>query len=138
MIVRSATLSDLHYVLSRLSRQSQADLASLGVDSTQAFDLASGWFRGATTHWFREAPAAVFGFVDVTAPVKVTWFLATQPFFDAGFASIRHARRWMAEHFVPETVISISRNPTAAKWFRAIGFDIQSEADGQIVYVYKG
>lgn len=135
MICRPASPGDLRYILAHLSRQSQADLAAHGLDEDGVFRLAVAWLSGATTHWLDSRPAMIFGVLDTTP--RCTWFLATQPFFDT-LSSVRYARRWLADHHRGEPLVSVSRNPAAKKWFRVLGFEIQSEKDGEITYVYKG
>lgn len=130
----SATADDLRFILSDLSTQSRRDLAALGIDERIAFTVASDMIYryGAVAHWLGDRPVAVFGFM----PPQNSWFLASPAFWTR--SSVRYAKRWLADAFRGERFWTVSRDPSAVKWFRVLGFDVESIEDGKITYIYTG
>jgi hypothetical protein len=139
MRLAPATEFDVGMVLIRPSVQTKLDLESVGFDRQEAYALLTEWLDGAVTLWIDDAPAAVFGLVDETADVWMTWFIATQPYFDGGLPVLRFSRRYLADRFKGHTVKTMSRNtrPEARKWFKLMGYEVESEKDGETLYAYK-
>lgn len=129
-----ARRDDLRIIMSNLSSQSRRDLAALGIDENLASSVASDliYRYGAVAHWLDDLPVAVFGLM----PPAHSWFLASPPFWT--MSSVRYCKRWLAETYHDQPFLTVSRNPDAAKWFRVLGFEVQSVEDGKITYVYTG
>jgi hypothetical protein len=130
---RPARSSDLADILRNPSAQTKADLAAAKLDAKSAYTTLRPWLKGATAHYVEMFPVCIFGVINGN-----TWFVATQPYFDSGVAGLRYTKRWLKETYKDQTLTCISRIPSAAKWFRVLGFERVSEDDGAITYVYKG
>ena len=131
-----AYVRDLVYVLRHPSEQTRLDLRDF--TPAEALDRALGWLAGAVTFHIDGRPAAVFGFVDESAPVKITWFVATQAYFAGGGPVMRFTRRFLATWAAGRAIKTASwnRHPSAARWFKMLGYVVEAEKNGQVIYAY--
>lgn len=124
----------LFHVWAHLSAQNAAEFAVLGLSLLESLAQAGDWMEehGAVTAWLDGVPAFVLGMVN-----GVTWFAATQDYFDSGLRGLRESRRFVkdfvAEHG-PLTTISFAPNQEAERWFKFLGFVKISEDPPMRVY----
>lgn len=134
MITAPATLADVKYVLDNLCEVNRAEHAALDLNSWEALKKAKDFMKHgeATTGFIDGKPAVVFGVVWEESDWHRTWFVATEAYWNAGLAAVRHAREFLkkAARKGPLVTGSCSPHPHVDHWFRVLGFEKLEESNG--------
>ena len=141
MITRAAELSDIMYVLGRLSEQNASELKAAGLNSWASLKLFKGYNDAipAQVALIDDKPACVFGLAP-SEDMMTTWFIATKAYFEHGAPAVLHAKRYLrdksAEHG-PLTTVTMSTHPDTERWFEILGYKKVMEKDGARVFCYS-
>jgi len=141
---RPAQLGDAISVLTRCSDITKAELQQLGHSPFGALVLAKDYLKtGDAICVHNRQPLFVLGLVPhpMVPRLKLTWFMATQEWFDLGAKGIRLGRRYMrqlADRHPGQIIQSLSllTDRKTARWFRAHGFDEVDRGGNYVVYEY--
>lgn len=128
---RPATIGDAVSVLSRMSDVTKAEMQALGRGAFDTLVAAKTYIRdGDAVCAHTRQPLFVLGLVPhaMVPNLKLTWFIATQEWFDLGAKGVLLGRKIMrdlaARH--PGAIIqsvSLSPHPDAPRWFALHGFE---------------
>lgn len=129
---REANMHDLYLITRNLSDISRSELAAHPHSTTWDVlkSVAPMLDEGRTVVWLEnDVPIMVFGHTKhpLAAPDRVTWFVATQRYFDLGARGVRFARGYLQrmQRDWPRTVFwtySGSKHPAMKRWFKLLGY----------------
>jgi hypothetical protein len=128
---RTTVIGDVYAILERLSDTNDAELANAGHTRWSALKEAHVWLKSgeAETMFVDDDPVAVLGHFKHEAPgARVTWFIATQRFWELGFTGVRLARKYLTslQARYPGVVFYSypqSGHKDTARWFTLLGYD---------------
>lgn len=135
MRTSSTTFGDILYVLKHLSEQSKVDTQNHSEWATlkRAWQWNKDW--SAVTAWIDGKPAFIFGVMGVEE--KLTWFLATDAYWQSGAKGMLASRRILKaakKKHGPLFAVTLSQREDVDRWFKLLGFQKLSETRGQRVY----
>jgi len=130
-VVQPATLWDVISVLDRLSHITQSELDATGLTKWNALKMLRELLDLSEAETVRDNDEPLFVLGTHPHPtderVRMTWFIASDAFFNHGVSSTLYGRRFMrrlrARHpGVTFESVSWSTHPYVRRWFMLLGF----------------
>lgn len=143
--LRTATLVDVYTLAQDLSEISKGELTAMfGSNWWEALKLVKDFLKAGPADVLVAdgKPVCALGHMPHSGMenTRITWFLASQAYFDMGARGVVYGRNYMKklQRDYPGTVFySYTRSPHSevGRWFRACGMSYSGQVEGARAYV---
>jgi hypothetical protein len=130
-LLRKANLVDVHDIMPRLSHVNKVELFTDGSTPWQVIAMAREFLSKGTADavFLGDELIAIFGHTPHQSEngVRVTWFLATERFWELGVRGVVYARKYLSRlrreyPTTPFVSYSDSPHPAVDRWFSLLGY----------------
>jgi hypothetical protein len=131
ILLRKATISDVHNIMPHLSYVNRAELFVDGSTAWDMIGIARGFLKNGTADavFLGDELIAIFGHCpnESERGVRTTWFLATERFWELGVRGVVYARKYLSRlrreyPTTPFVSYSDSPHPAVNRWFSLLGY----------------